>query len=115
MLTIDKEEMKKIRDWLSLDAKTQAVDCPFAILSGRFPMTRDTSCRGICHKLFPKSKKPMEGSDINPCPCHVYSKSYVRRKARILLARKGKWEREPRKWERTEKRSKAKDKAASAV
>ena len=78
---LDQEEQAAIREWL----KTKDVErCPFSNLIYQAPGNY-WYCGKVCGTIFPR----LQGCVIDCCPCYKYTKSYVVRKARLLLARKG--------------------------
>ena len=81
-LCLDIEELHQVREWLKHRGK--AYKCPFEELADVEGVAREWFCARVCSQMFPKVR-PWE----YVCPCDKYNKSYVVRKARIVLARKG--------------------------
>ncbi len=83
---LDQEEQAAIREWLrTKDVKR----CPFSNLSFQSP-SNYWYCGKVCPTIFPR----LGGCAVNCCPCYQYAKSYVVRKARLILARKGRLRRD---------------------
>lgn len=87
---LDQDEQSAIRKWLK---RKDWDKCPFSDLM-RLSAPHDYSraewfCIRICGRMFPQILKLRDGAGGYPCPCMHYADSYVVRKARIVLARKG--------------------------
>ena len=78
------EQKKGIRNWLTKGRFWRGASCPFESTS----TTHDSK---ICLEWFPniKGKGFLYGSNMcaahHRCPCDIYNKDYVARKARRLL------------------------------
>ena len=88
--TLDQEERHAIRQWLNDGAEIRCRHCPFYMLSIKRHDGQTTYCETICKRMFPKIGTISDAfPDLRPCPCERYDGSYVVRKARLVLARKG--------------------------
>jgi len=102
--TLDQEERHAIRQWLNNGAEVRRRRCPFYVLSIERRDGQTTYCKTICKRMFPKIGNISDVfPELRPCPCERYDGSYVVRKARLVLARKG-----VLRHERKKKESKAK-------
>lgn len=100
---LDAEEVQAIRDWLKFDTHWRENLCPFAELSDCSGVETGWFGQHICHRMFPRAK----GCSIavltcSTCPCTVYTAAYVRRKARIIVARNGRFKRDPKRWRKND-------------
>lgn len=89
MNKLEHKDVHAIRVWLKTVKSTRWMDCPF-----------DDRCE-VCYTIFPKLVSKQEAQSSTPtnpslkglmpigCPCYLYSKSYVTRRARLILARHG--------------------------
>jgi len=94
------EQLHGVREWLRQSTAKQSFACPFNG-GGKDPEVGDgciVLCPAIFKRLDRKRKalehgvKPGNFSDLfysGFCPCDFYAHTYVVRKARLLLGRKG--------------------------
>ena len=62
-----------IREWLTMTSEDKPGTCPFAGV-------RSTECCDVCQKMFPRISRESES-----CPCHMYTLSYVVKKAKEVI------------------------------
>ena len=75
-------EVRAIRTWLKSAKSKLWATCPFL-------ENWEGRCL-VCRAIFPKlARKQVEENYETGCPCYLYSKSYVVRRARLILARHG--------------------------
>lgn len=83
MIKLTKIEKRLVKEWLKLPGIDQKETCPFVLL---FNNSRDSALvhKSICGRLFKKTKKYLleDSIGIKFCPCCLYPKKYVVRRAK---------------------------------